>query len=380
MSRVTPVSLPRSEGGYLARVANALDARRVGAVALVTVAISLGPMYSAELVEFFSPFEIAVEWLNHLGELAVLAAVLVLAYTVLDEALPAHAPARRWILCGAMLCLSAALTTLLYAYYARGFDHLPPPRRLLADTMRFGLPAVFMVLVADVHRRALQIDSAARAADLLRRRLMRDESAQQLGVLQAQIEPHFIFNVLGNVRRLYRTRPQSGSETITSLMRYLHAALPQMRSRGGTLGEELDLVRAYLELCQVRMGVRLTFAVEADPALRRAEFPPMLLITLVENAIKHGLEPVGGGEILVRARLVGDNLTVEVLDDGAGFGTAGGSGTGVGLVNVQRRLAAHYPGQARLALIARAPRGASATISIPVSRAIAHVRREPGTA
>ncbi len=191
---------------------------------------------------------------------------------------------------------------LLYAYYAHGFDHLLPPLRLLADSLRFGLPAVFLALIADVHRRALQIDSAARTAEVLRVHLEQDESEQKLSLLQAQIEPHFLFNVLGAVRRLYRTRPQAGSDAIASLMCYLRAALPQLRSRSACLGDEFELVRAYLDLFQIRMGARLTFSIEADPTLHEVEFPPMLLITLVENAIKHGLEPAGGGRILVRAR------------------------------------------------------------------------------
>ena len=96
-----------------------------------------------------------------------------------------------------------------------------------------------------------------------------DEREQQLALLQAQIEPHFLFNVLGNVRRLYRTQPQAGSETIASLMRYLRAALPQLRSQSASLGAELELVRAYLDLLQVRMGARLTFSIEADPTAAR---------------------------------------------------------------------------------------------------------------
>lgn len=380
MSWVIHLPFARSDGGYFGRVAGALDSRRVGAVALVTVALSLGPIYNADLLAFFSPSEIAVEWLYHVAELAVLASVLTLAYTMLDEALPPRTPIRLSMLCLTLLVLSSALTVLLYAYYAHGFEHLPPPRRLLADTLRYGLPAIFLVLVADAHRRALQADSAARAAEQLRTQLRHDESEQQLGLLQAQIEPHFLFNVLGNVRRLYRTRPQSGSDTIASLMRYLRAALPQMRSRSGTLGDELDLARAYLDLCQVRMGERLAFAIEADPALRAVAFPPMLLITLVENAVKHGLEPVGGGHVAVRATRIRNRLRVEVLDDGAGFGMAGSGGTGVGLVNVQRQLAARYGGKARLALTARAPRGASATLSIPLPENSTDRRREPKAA
>jgi signal transduction histidine kinase len=377
MSRLIGFPFPRSDGGYPARVARALGPRRLGAVALVTVALSFGPMYSADLAGFFSPLEIVVEWLRHLAELAVLAVTLTVAYTLLDEALPVRTPGRLVILCATVLILSSVLTVLLYVYYAESFEHLPPPRRHLADTLRYGLPAIFLVLLADAHRRALQADSAARAAELVRAQLVHDESEQQLALLQAQIEPHFLFNVLGNVRRLYRTRPQSGSDTVVSLMRYLRAALPQMRSRSGTLGDELDLARAYLDLCQVRMGERLAFAIDADPALRVAAFPPMLLITLVENAIKHGLEPVAGGQIVIRARRVRNRLSVEVLDDGAGFAAAGNGGTGVGLVNVQRQLAARYAGKARLALTVRAPRGVIAALSIPLPGRSTIRRGEP---
>ena len=149
-------------------------------------------------------------------------------------------------------------------------------------------------------------------------------------------------------------------------MRYLRAALPQMRSSNARLIDELELVRAYLDLFQVRMGSRLAVAIDADDSLRDAEFPPMLLITLVENAIKHGVEPAGGGAVSVNARRRRGRLEVSVEDDGAGFGVAASSGTGVGLANVHRQLAARYGGQASLVLRARKPRGACAAISLPL--------------
>jgi LytS/YehU family sensor histidine kinase len=272
------------------------------------------------------------------------------------------------ILCATLLFTATLSTLLLHGYYAQGFEHLPPSLRLLADSLRFGLPAVFLALVADAHQRALRADSAACAAEAMRTVVINDESEQQLGLLQAQIEPHFLFNVLGNVRRLYRVRPQDGSNMIVSLMRYLRAALPQLRSLNGTLRDEFDLVRAYLELCRIRMGDRMTFLIDADAELLDTTFPPTLLITLVENAIKHGLEPVGGGRVIVQARRSGQMLRVDVLDDGAGFGATASSGTGVGLANVQRQLSARYPRIAKLTLKAREPRGAIATLSIPVGR------------
>jgi LytS/YehU family sensor histidine kinase len=237
---------------------------------------------------------------------------------------------------------------------------------MLADSLQWSLPAVFLALIADVHQRALQTHSAAHAAELARAQLQQSESEQRLALLQAQIEPHFLFNMLGNVRRLYRTQPEAGAEAVGSLMRYLRTALPQLRSRRASLGEEIALVRAYLDLFQLRMGAQLSFSIEIDAALNNAEFPPMLLITLVENAIKHGLEPAGGGHIEVRARRRRNLLEVTVLDDGVGFGATASSGTGVGLVNVRRQLAARYQSRARLTLEGREPRGARATIAVPL--------------
>ncbi len=362
--------------GYWVRVPRAFDRRRIGAVVLVTLLLSVGPLFNADLFSFFSPVEVVLEWVRHFTELAVIAGTLTIGYTLLDEGLPGRVPLRLLILCAALLVMATISTVLLYGYYAQGFEHLPPPRRLLADSLRLGLPAVFLALVADAHRRALRADSAACAAEATRRLLGDDESEQQLGLLQAQIEPHFLFNVLGNVRRLYRVKPRDGSDMIASLMRYLLAALPQLRSRSGTLWDELDLARAYLELCRVRMGDRMTFAVDADTDLRDISFPPMLLITLVENAIKHGLEPVGGGHVVVRAQRAGRTLRIDVVDDGAGFGTTASSGTGVGLANVQRQLAVRYAGGARLTLKASEPHGAIATLSIPLPAEAIEGQRE----
>ena len=330
--------------------------------------LSLGALLSPALVDFFSPAEIALAWLEHLAELVVIAAALLAAFTVFDEALPRSMPLRLPLLCTVLLVLSALLAVLLHAYYASGFEHLPPPLRVFSDSLRWGLPAVFLALIADVHQRALRTDAAAHAAEIARAQLQQGESEQQLALLQAQIEPHFLFNMLANVRRLYRTRPEAGTEALGSLMRYLRTALPQLRSRRTSLGEEVAAVRAYLDLFQLRMGTQLSFSIDVDAALNDVEFPPMLLITLVENAIKHGLEPAGGGHIEVRAVRRCSMLEVSVLDDGAGFGATASSGTGVGLVNARRQLAACYENRAGLTLEGREPRGARATIAIPLDR------------
>ena len=370
---------PAGHDGLAARVGRGLCWGRLAVTALVTLLLSLGALTSPTLLQFFSPAEIVLAWLGYLAELAVIAAVLLVAFSALDGMLPRRMPLRLPVIAAMLLALSALLAVLLHAYFAGGFGHLPPPLRMLADSLRWGLPAAFLALIADVHQRALQADSAAHAAEIARAQLRQAESEQQLALLQAQIEPHFLFNMLGNVRRLYRTDPRSGAEAIDSLMHYLRGALPQLRSRRASFGEEISLVRAYLALFKLRMGAQLVFSIEIEDGLQDAEFPPMLLLTLVENAIKHGLEPAGGGRIEVRARRRRGLLEVTVLDDGAGFGATASSGTGVGLVNVRRQLAARYPDRARLTLAGRRPRGASATIEIPL-RSAAGVEALPGEA
>ncbi|MEO7707327.1 MAG: histidine kinase [Caldimonas sp.] len=338
-------------------------------------------LFSSDMMDFFSPAELAMLGLELYAEMAVVAATLMLGYTLLDEALPLDAPLRLAALCAVLLILSLALTTLLYAYYGHTFNDLPPPLRLFADSLRWGLPAIVLAVVAEVHERAIRTQAAAHAEEQSRVQLSRDETEQQLALLQAQIEPHFLFNVLGSIRRLYRTQPQAGAHTVASLLRYLREALPQLRSQRANLGHELELVRAYLDLFQVRMGARLGFTIEADRSLHAIEFPPMLLVTLVENAIKHGIEPSGvGGHVTVRARQNGDKLEVAVLDDGVGLGGAATSGTGVGLVNVQRQLKARYGSAAQLRLESRAPRGASATLFLPMRTPAAGVTLQPATA
>jgi len=360
--------LPPQRDRYVRRVVRALGWRRLAVVVLMTFLWSTRRLFSSDMMDFFSPSELALLGLELYGEMAVIAGTLMLGYTLLDEALPDDVPLRLVALCALLLTLSVVLTALLYAYYGHTFNDLPPPVRLFSDSLRWGLPAVVLAAVAEVHERAIRTQAAAHAEEQSRLQLSRDETEQQLALLQAQIEPHFLFNVLGSVRRLYRTQPQAGAHTAASLLRYLREALPQLRNQHANLGHELELVRAYLDLFQVRMGERLGYTIEADRSLHDREFPPMLLVTLVENAIKHGIEPSGtGGHVTVRARRNGETVEVAVLDDGVGFGGTATDGTGVGLANVRRQLKARYGSAARLMLESREPHGASAILVIPLT-------------
>jgi hypothetical protein len=206
-----------------------------------------------------------------------------------------------------------------------------------------------------------QLQEAARSQEALQAQQLQ----AQLSALNAQIEPHFLFNTLANVKRLYETAPERGRDMLLSLIAYLRAALPSMRRGESTLGQELELVRNYLSILQMRMGARLRFEIEAEPQLLDTSLPPMVLPTLVENAIKHGLSPLPeGGTIHIRARQHEAGLLLEVHDNGQGFAASGGSG--VGLANTRARLSALFGDRASLELEAAQPRGVVARLRLPL--------------
>jgi LytS/YehU family sensor histidine kinase len=183
-------------------------------------------------------------------------------------------------------------------------------------------------------------------------------------MLEAQVEPHFLFNTLAHVRRLYDTDTASGERMLANLMDYLAVALPRMRESGSTLEREVNHAIAYLSIQRIRMGRRLEFDVDVEPALSTARTPTLMLVTLVENAIKHGIGRCPqGGRIAIRARAHDNRLRIEVADSGQGFVKTSGGGTG--LANIRARLAAEYGDRAGLTIARNEPRGVIATISLP---------------
>ena len=203
-------------------------------------------------------------------------------------------------------------------------------------------------------------------------RTQKQQADLRLGLLQAQVEPHFLFNTLASVRALVRQDPGQAEATLDALVDHLRATIPKLRDGEAmlhsTLGQQLDICASYLALMKLRMGGRLSFAVEAETALRQQPFPPLLLITLVENAIKHGIEPQPGpGRIDVRASVKGERLVVSVMDDGAGLQP--GLGSGMGLANVREQLATRFGDRASLSLRSLVGRGAVAEIQLPLESA-----------
>jgi sensor histidine kinase YesM len=188
----------------------------------------------------------------------------------------------------------------------------------------------------------------------------------QLRMLQAQIEPHFLFNTLANIQSLIARAPDKASLMMDNFIAYLRESLAASRAESGTLKQEFDLLRHYLELLKIRMANRLEFELNIEPGLESLPLAPMLLQPVVENAIKHGLEPkVEGGTICVSAIRKGDAVQLSVRDDGLGFGeNADSAGTGVGLANLRERLAVIYDGRAKLT-VADAKPGTDIVITVP---------------
>jgi signal transduction histidine kinase len=218
--------------------------------------------------------------------------------------------------------------------------------------------------VAGGKRRAeLTADEATKRAET--EQLERTVLEARMEALQAQIEPHFLFNTLASIDQLIQTDPPRASKMQQSLIRYLRSAMPQMREGSRpSLGQQINLCSAFLEIMAVRMEERLQPVVSVPEGLKSAVFPSMMLQTLVENAIKHGLEPKPeGGRLEIGAEIVDGQLAVHVLDTGAGFQPK--AEAGVGLANVRERLNALYNGRAELIISVPPAGGTCATIRVP---------------
>jgi signal transduction histidine kinase len=236
-------------------------------------------------------------------------------------------------------------------------------------TMALGLGVGCVVVATYILREKHARDQARfHRGESERHQLEKSLLEAKLQLMQAQVEPHFLFNTLANVQHLVETDPRGAGRMLESLIQYLRAALPQMRESATNLGREVDMARAFLEIQRVRMGSRLDFAIDVPDMLMCRDFPPMMLITLVENAVKHGVDPCcESGTITIRA-LEGDGrLRVSVEDTGEGIKPK--KGGGVGLANIRDRLKALYGTSARLVIEERAPRGVVASIEVPAAGA-----------
>ncbi len=200
--------------------------------------------------------------------------------------------------------------------------------------------------------------------------LKRQVIEARMAAMQAQVEPHFLFNTLASIDHLIETDPPRASQMQKNLIALLRASMPTMREANASgvrdLGRELAVIRPYLEILKVRMEERLATEIDVPEGLMSAEFPPMMIQSLVENAIKHGLEPKPeGGTLKVKAKIVHGKLAVSVADTGLGFGRAATGGTGVGLANIRERLQLLHGGKATLTVTENQPSGTVVVITVP---------------
>jgi signal transduction histidine kinase len=231
------------------------------------------------------------------------------------------------------------------------------------------------VLVGGKKRAEAETQTANAAAE--REAMQRQLSEIRMQVMQAQVEPHFLFNTLASVEYLIETDPPRASAMQRSLIKYLRAVLPQMRETALVthLGREVDMVQSYLNLLKMRMEERLQVDLQVPKHLRHAAFPPMMLQTLVENAVKHGLEcKEEGGHLKIVADVSGTQLRVTVIDDGVGFGAVPSDGTGLGLQTIRDRLRLLHGDAGQLHIAANLPSGVIATIEVPFELANAQAQ------
>jgi Histidine kinase len=228
-----------------------------------------------------------------------------------------------------------------------------------------------MILKISYKKQLTAQKQAAQATEVAEsEQLKRQVVEARMAAMQAQVEPHFLFNTLASIDHLIETDPPRASQMQKNLIALLRASMPTMREANHgaprDLSREMAVIRPYLEILKVRMEERLHTRIDVPDGLLSAEFPPMMIQSLVENAIKHGLEPKPeGGELLIKAEIVHGRLNVTVADTGLGFGRAATAGTGVGLANIRERLQLLYGAAASVTVKDNAPSGTAVTIAVP---------------
>jgi signal transduction histidine kinase len=283
----------------------------------------------------------------------------------------------RWLPRWPLQVVAVALTvpiSVVAIYIASTPDGAPPFWQNEDRLSGFGmltftglLLAPWIALGALVRQREAFAREQALAFELERSELERRALDARMRLLQAQVQPHFLFNTLANVRALVNAGSPRASAVLDSLIDYLRAAVPRLDEPACTLAQELQLVRAYLELMQMRLPDRLRFTIDIDEAALPLRCPPLTLLTLVENAVRHGIDPAEeGGHIEVLVKLREGRCCIGVCDGGVGLRDDAPRSAGTGLAGLRERLQLAFGPEAQLRIAARAPRGVRAEVEFPV--------------
>lgn len=286
---------------------------------------------------------------------------------------------RRYVVAGLAACGAAVLIEISLYVLVPGFSPKsatwPPMRdtqwllgRVVWSAANFGLTGGLALAVYMRFRSARLTREAFNAAELERVDASRKVLASRLAAMQAQVEPRFLLGTLAQVEALYERDSQTGDRMLDALIAYLHAALPRLRSQRSTLGQEVELAESYLRIMQIRMGSRLSFRVDVRRGLDDCDFPPMVMLPLVDDALRNGLEPLPhGGAIAITADTAGDRVRVRIADDGMPRKPEPNDGTG--MPTLRDRLSGLYGNAAGLEVIANVPHGVIASIEVPLDTA-----------
>jgi signal transduction histidine kinase len=354
-----------SGGRWLPRWLASLTGRSVVVAALLSVLVA-----AALNSLFISPFT------QVLGRTMFVGMALLLAFTAAGHWRQTWLP--RWLMQVFAVALFAPLATLAaYVISVNGdLGAIFNSWARISGILLISFAALIVGLVMALGALYRERDARARADglefELERATLERQAADARLALLHAQIEPHFLFNTLANVQALVESGSDRAAPVLRHLIAYLRAAMPRLDGTDATLATELELVRAYLELMHLRMPDRLQFEIDVAPELSGARFPTMALLTLVENAVRHGIDPSEqGGRITLTGALAADGTTATLSVVDTGVGMADDAPAGVGLANLRARLQAFFGADASFALHALSPHGVRAEIVFPLAKAAA---------
>lgn len=238
--------------------------------------------------------------------------------------------------------------------------------KVLIQTILSGLLFGSIISYIFISREKVSMANELAMEEKIKRLALENKSVEsEFQLLQSQTEPHFLFNTLSNVIGLIDTSPQKAKSMLNDFVHFLRASLSQRRDQAITISQEIEMIRRYLDILRIRMGNRLRFDIAVPDDLLQHRIPPLLIQPLVENAIKHGLEPrPEGGMITIRCSSGSGRMRIEVADSGKGIGESDG-GTGIGIANIEKRLKLLYGNAGCLTLHERRPSGVSAVIEIP---------------
>jgi signal transduction histidine kinase len=328
-----------------------------GAVALLR---SLQFLTQGWLWANWSVADVLLAWLYVLRDRIVVAVAIVLVAATIR--LVPHAGLRL-----RMLMLAAAIAVgALAGETGLRLANDAPRQPLGLAALQWTLVALAIAPMLYIWRQAVEVRARLQSETLDQLRAQQQLAAAQLVALKNQIEPHFLFNTLATVRRLHSVEPAAGAAMLGHFIDYLRRAAPMLESPAIALEQELALVRAYLAVISVRMAGRLRVDFDVPATLQPVQLPPLVLATLVENAIKHGLTPAPeGGLLRIAGRDLGATVELTVEDSGVGFGAGSTGGSGIGLANARARLQMLFGSTASLTLETHAPRGVRAIVCLP---------------